>query len=278
MNFWQTYSVSQLASLVLFAAAAALAMWFAVRSVWPAVQRWRQQRRSVADTVWMAQRDSTLHTHASMHASGTPGKAQASRRTATRVLSDGEREAYLLLCSAMPGRIVLAHVPLSRFVRLPSNQARRDWMQRVGALQVDLLLCDTQSRVLAVVAVRARLERASSQRRHERLAQELRACGIPLQVWHEGAMPTVAGVRSLLAPAVGVKTAPVQTQSLIPVAETRETASEFGFSTFEAQDDVGAEPVRSQFEDTVAGPPAVARGAKAAAGFRKKAARRSWAA
>jgi hypothetical protein len=286
MGFWHSFSASQIASLALFAAAAALALWFVVRSVGPTVQRWRQERRSLADTVWMSH-DDTAHP-ASRSALGhtasgaTPAQAAAAgagRPTALRVLSDAEREAYLLLCTAMPGRIVLAHVPLSRFVRLPRGQAQREWVQRVGALQVDLLLCDTQSRVLAVVTVRAKQdrgndERASAQRRHQRMVQELRACGIPLHVWHEGAMPSVAAVRRLLAPALGIKHTPLPAPSLIPVAETRESASVFGFSSFEAQDEDDTGLGRSRFEDTVAAPASASTGAtgnaKPGAGFGRK--------
>jgi Protein of unknown function (DUF2726) len=304
MSFWQTYSGSQLASLGLFAAAAALALWFAVRSVWPVVQAWRKERRSVADTVWLPHQD-TANPHKGRRRAmrdsgpsslGGPSAGRGGKHlTATRVLSEAERQAYVLLCTAMPGRIVLAHVPLARFARLPGAKAQREWLQRVGALQADLLLCDTQSRVLAVVAVRAKHERASQLKRDQRLAHELRLCDIPLHIWHEGAMPTVAGVRSLLAGAVGLRVAPVQTQSLIPVAETRESASEFGFSTFEAEDEHELhqqdqqEGDRSLFEDTVAAPlPAPASAArtfgaggklgKERKGERKAGRQRGWAA
>jgi hypothetical protein len=56
----------------------------------------------------------------------------------------------------LPGYMVLAQVPLSRFVRVPTRHSYTEWLQRVGSLSADLLVCDTGSRVLAVIDMRAR--------------------------------------------------------------------------------------------------------------------------
>jgi len=55
-----------------------------------------------------------------------------------RVMSIHERQAYDLLRRALPGMLVLAQVPLSRFLRVPTRHSYNDWMQRVGSLNADL--------------------------------------------------------------------------------------------------------------------------------------------
>jgi hypothetical protein len=58
------------------------------------------------------------------------------------VLTIGERRAYELLRTALPGFLVLAQVPLGRFLRVPTRHSHAEWMQRVGSLSADLLVCN----------------------------------------------------------------------------------------------------------------------------------------
>lgn len=117
---------------------------------------------------------------------------------AARVLTVSERKAYDLLRSAVPGLMVLAQVPLSRFLRVPTRHSHAEWMQRVGCLSADLLVCDTGSRVLAVVDIRPAEQSERAKRRHERMARVLKAAGISVYVWGENNLPSAADVRSLL--------------------------------------------------------------------------------
>jgi hypothetical protein len=154
---------------------------------------------------------------------------------AARVLTASESQAYELLKRAMPGFRVLAQVPLSRFLRVPTRNSYADWLQRVGHLNADLLLCDSRSRVLAVVDVRVPNDSERSRRRHERMARVLRAAGIGVFIWREDDLPSLAEVRTLLgaefARASGVAAAAAQPTSsrpmpLIPVAEISELLAE----------------------------------------------------
>jgi hypothetical protein len=144
--------------------------------------------------------------------------------TAARVLSITERQAYDTLKRAMPGFLVLAQVPLSRFIRVPPRQPYAEWLQRVGALSADLLLCDSGSRVLAVVDIRGAQETERSRRRHERMTRVLRAAGIQVHTWREGELPSVPEVRLAMSRLVGAGLAAQQATTsrpmpLIPVAE-----------------------------------------------------------
>ncbi|MDP1898899.1 MAG: DUF2726 domain-containing protein [Rubrivivax sp.] len=171
---------------------------------------------------------------------------------ASRILTITERQAYDLLRRAMPGFLVLAQVPLSRFLRVPSRHSYTDWLQRVGSLNADLLLCDSGSRVLAAIDIRSPQESERARRRHERMARVLRAAGIHVFTWRDGELPTPADVRRTMAPLMGPLTpASKPTASrpmpLIPVADIAEILSEGDRAALEAAMDDANEPVPSAF-------------------------------
>ena len=186
---------------------------------------------------------------------------------AARVLTIAERRAYDLLRSALPGFLVLAQVPLSRFVRVPARHSHAEWMQRVGSLSADLLVCNGGSRVLAVIDIRPAEQTERSQRRHERMTRVLKAAGIEVQVWSEDRLPSAAEVRSLLGSVLerSAGTAGTQPQKasgsrpmpLIPVAEMEELL----LHGDAAAQDTSFEPVPSAFFDEFEPTPQAARAA-----------------
>jgi hypothetical protein len=167
-----------------------------------------------------------------------------------RVMSIAERQSYDLLRRALPGFLVLAQVPLARFLRVPTRHSYTDWMQRVGSLNADLLLCDSGSRVLAVIDIRAPHETERSRRRHERLARVLKAAGIRVHVWREDDLPSLAAVRNalgtdLLPTAEPAKATPSRPMPLIPVPEIEEMLAAGDHLAYDA----AHEPVPSAFFD-----------------------------
>jgi hypothetical protein len=172
---------------------------------------------------------------------------------AARVINRHDRQALDLLRHAAPGRLVLAQVPLSRFLRVPTRHSYGEWLQRVGSLSADLLLCDSDGRVRVVVDIRAAQESARGRQRHERLARVLRAAGIHVCVWHQDAMPRPLDARSEIAAllpsehsaSAGSVSRPMP---LIPVAEMAELLAEGDGSHF-AEFDAALEPVPSAFFD-----------------------------
>jgi Protein of unknown function (DUF2726) len=172
---------------------------------------------------------------------------------AARVLTITERQAYDLLRRAMPGYLVLGQVPLSRFIRVPARHSYNEWLQRVGSLSADLLLCDAGSRVLAVVDVRPETESERSRRRHERMAKVMRKAGIHVLVWREGALPSPSEVRSAMAavitPAGGSKHTASRPMPLIPVGDISEVLADGDRAALEGAFDADMEPVPSGFHD-----------------------------
>ncbi|MBT9490221.1 MAG: DUF2726 domain-containing protein [Rubrivivax sp.] len=148
---------------------------------------------------------------------------------AARILNVNERQAYDLLRRALPGFMVLAQVPLSRFVRVPTRNSYTDWLQRVGQLSADLVVCDVGSRVLAVIDIRSADETARSRRRHDRMTRVLKAAGIRVHTWRADDLPSASEVRTSIG-SVLVDNAPRGTASrpmpLIPVADITEILAE----------------------------------------------------
>lgn len=174
---------------------------------------------------------------------------------AARILTINERQAYDLLKRAMPGFLVLAQVPLSRFIRVPARHSYAEWLARVGSLSADLLLCDSGSKVLAVIDIRAQQESDRARRRHERMARVLRSAGVHVFDWREGELPSANEVRHVMARLVGAKVeagiakAPGTSRPmpLIPVPEMEEILADGDRAAAEAAFDPTMEPVPSAF-------------------------------
>lgn len=115
---------------------------------------------------------------------------------ATRVLTAAECQAFNVLARAYPQHVILAQVPIARFLRVPTRHSYREWLRRVGTQCADLVLCDPRSQVLAVVSVReSGPQSEGSLKRHARMNRVLGAADIPLYTWVEGALPSPEGAR-----------------------------------------------------------------------------------
>lgn len=129
----------------------------------------------------------------------------------TRILTAPERLAHVVLSRALPEHIVLAQVPLARFIRVPTRHSYSEWLRRVGQLSPDLLVCDAMTQVIAAVEVRPPSGRSSprAQRRLERMSRVLEAAGIPLHLWTENALPSVEVAREAILQRLPEATRPV---------------------------------------------------------------------
>lgn len=115
------------------------------------------------------------------------------------LLNAGERAAHTLLMQALPGHLVLAQVPLARFLKVPTRHSYGEWLRRAGQLCADLVVCDEHSQVIAVVEVQPSApESERSARRRSRLKRVLKAAGIPVHEWQEGRLPRVQAVRDAI--------------------------------------------------------------------------------
>ena len=127
---------------------------------------------------------------------------------ATRVLRSAERLAFSTLKLALPGYMILAQVPIARFLNVPKRNSYAEWMRRLGTQCVDFVICDVTSQVIAVVEIRPPIEQISEKLRGrlDRIDRVLSAANIPVHVWNEERLPTIEAARDTLlhlrAPAV----------------------------------------------------------------------------
>jgi len=119
---------------------------------------------------------------------------------ATRIMTTPERKAYAALRAGLPEHIILAQVPLARFLKVPTRHSYSEWLRRVGVMCGDLVVCDSVSQVIAVVDIRApeSQENERARQRHARMDRVLKAADIPLHVWREDALPNAVGARNAI--------------------------------------------------------------------------------
>ena len=153
----------------------------------------------------------------------------------TRILRSSERLAFSTLKLALPGYLILAQVPLARFLTVPKRNSYAEWMRRLGNQCVDFVVCDVTSQVVAVVEVRPPMDHLDDKVRVrlDRVARALKAARIPLHVWNEEKLPTIEAAREKLMPAMpavppGMSKKPVA----LATAATVVGAAEFSEAAF----------------------------------------------
>jgi hypothetical protein len=121
---------------------------------------------------------------------------------ATRVLTDGERRAYDVLRTALPAQVILAQVPLQRFIKVPTRNSYAEWLRRVGHISADFVVCDRHSQVIAVVEILTGEDAPGgrAQRRRDRMIRVLKAAQIAVHVWRATNLPSAEAAREAILP------------------------------------------------------------------------------
>lgn len=120
----------------------------------------------------------------------------------TRILRSSERLAFSTLKLALPGYLILAQIPIARFLTVPKRNSYAEWMRRLGNQCVDFVICDVTSQVVGVVEVRPPIEQIDERvrARLDRVGRALKAAHIPLHVWNEDKLPTIEAAREKILP------------------------------------------------------------------------------
>lgn len=140
---------------------------------------------------------------------------------ATDVLTAVEQQAYEVLREALPVHMILAQVPLKRFIKVPTRNSYAEWLRRVGNQSVDFLICDRRARVVAAVDLCSDDAKLNdrARRRQVRMLNVMKEARIPVHVWPAGSLPSVDRVRDILAPPAS------QTMEQTPRMPNRRAAS-----------------------------------------------------
>ncbi|HWI12319.1 MAG TPA: DUF2726 domain-containing protein [Burkholderiaceae bacterium] len=141
----------------------------------------------------------------------------------TRVLSTQERLAFGTLTRALPEYMILAQVPLARFINVPRRNSYADWLRRIGNQCADFVVCDMAAQVIAVVEVQVPQAGERAQKRLTRMQRTLKAAKVPLFLWTENAIPAADAAREQIlpkpeAPAVGAP-APAAAPAVAPATK-----------------------------------------------------------
>ena len=98
--------------------------------------------------------------------------------------------------------MILAQVPIARFLNVPKRNSYAEWMRRLGSQCVDFVICDVTSQVVGVVEIRPPMEQIGEKLRArlDRVGRVLEAANIPVHVWNEERLPTIEAARDKILP------------------------------------------------------------------------------
>jgi hypothetical protein len=211
--------------------------------------------------VWWGVRNRAAH-----HSEGSPSDGldtvAAWPPQATRVLTTQERQAYDLLRNALPAHMILAQVPLQRFLKVPTRNSYAEWLRRVGHLSADFVICDRHSQVIAVVELRNDDPISGrARRRHDRMLKVLAAAQIPVHQWQSSALPGIDAAREAIAPSAPPAELPATASPVLRSAPGRPATNkphlEAQIAADQAADDTGVvrePPPSTWFDDLDTGP------------------------
>lgn len=137
---------------------------------------------------------------------------------ATRALGAQERIAFGTLVRALPEYMVLAQVPLSRFINVPKRNSYAEWLRRIGYQSVDFVVCDMSAQVVAVVELQPPQQSERALRRAARITRTLKAAQVPLHTWRESALPSVDAAREALLPRAALPPEPAKDDAAVAAA------------------------------------------------------------
>ena len=111
-------------------------------------------------------------------------------------LSKAEQVLYHRLVQTLPDLVVLAQVPLTRFLRLKMGQRWREWQARIDHETIDYLICDRDFAIIVAIALDDRSrDRVSRDKADIVKNRALAAAHLPLVRWHAAALPTAETIR-----------------------------------------------------------------------------------
>ncbi len=114
-------------------------------------------------------------------------------------LSQVEQILYYRLVQTLPDLVVLAQVPLARFLRVKLGQTWREWHNRISQKSIDFLICDRDFAIIAAIELDDRThERPGRAKPDATKNRALAAAGIPLVRWRVTALPDAQTIRAAI--------------------------------------------------------------------------------
>lgn len=115
---------------------------------------------------------------------------------ALRPLSEPEQVLYHRLVAALPERIVLAQVQVSRVLGVKKGFNFHEWNNRINRMSYDFVVCAKDSSVLAVIELDDKSHDSESRRKADAKKDKASlAAGIRVIRWNVKALPDQVGIR-----------------------------------------------------------------------------------
>lgn len=113
-------------------------------------------------------------------------------------LSQVEQILYHRLVHTLPDLVVLAQVPLSRFLRVKMGQTWREWQERIRPMTIDYLICDHDFAIIAAIDLGDRARDLMTRKKAEAtINRALAAARVPLVHWRATELPSAQTIRSV---------------------------------------------------------------------------------
>ncbi len=121
---------------------------------------------------------------------------------AKRVLSSPEQVLYHRLVAALPDKLVLAQVQVSRVLGVKRGYGVQEWNNRINRMSYDFVICAADASVIAVIELDDRShEKASRQATDAKKDAATAAAGIRVLRWHVNQLPSETEIqRALVIP------------------------------------------------------------------------------
>lgn len=119
---------------------------------------------------------------------------------AKKPLTQPEQILYHRLVQALPERIVLAQVQLSRVLGVKKGVNFAEWNNRINRMSLDFVVCAKDSTVIAAVELDdSSHEKTSRVRNDAKKERALSSAGISVLRWQARALPDEAAIRQAFA-------------------------------------------------------------------------------
>jgi len=124
---------------------------------------------------------------------------------AKKILSLPEQVLYFRLIQALPDRVVLAQVQLSRLLGVKKSKNYQAWFNRINQMSADFVVCKKDSSIVAVIE----LDDATHQNEGRKAAdakkdKALSSVGIRVVRWQAQAIPDVTAIQNAFTSGIAV--------------------------------------------------------------------------
>lgn len=114
-------------------------------------------------------------------------------------LSQVEQIFFHRLVQTLPDLVVLAQVPLTRFLRVKMGRPWLEWHDRISEKSIDYLICDRDFAIIAAIELDDRPHDAPARQKADVTKNRaLAAAHVPLVRWRATALPTAQTIRSAI--------------------------------------------------------------------------------